>query len=64
MLMLVAMTLTLTQGHSGSAKAKNQRCMRLSLARKLSKQQALNLLQRYAISVRNLDLDFANVYMA
>ena len=43
MLLLVSMTLTLKQGHSGPAKAKNQRCHELS--RQLSKQYALNLLQ-------------------
>ena len=39
--MLVSMTVTLMQGHSGSAEAKI-----VKLSRQLSKQQALNLLQR------------------
>ena len=38
MLMLILMTLTLIQGHSGSAKAKNQRCI-LSTTK-----QAVNIL--------------------
>ena len=52
MLMLVSMTLTLMQDQNGSAKAKNQRCMLPAT------KQALNWLQR------DLDLDFANIYMA
>ena len=51
MLMLIWMTLTLMQGHNGSAKVENQHCM-LSATK-----------QAISISIK-LDLDFVNVYMA
>ena len=58
--MLMLVLISLTQGHSESAKAKTQRCM-LSATKQ---EQALNLLQQYAIFLHDLDLDFANIYMA
>ena len=51
MLMLVSMTLTLMQGHSGSAKAKIQQ-----------KVISIKLVTMVGHFLR--DLDFANVYMA
>ena len=66
MLMLVSMTLTLTQGHSGSAMAAKQ--ISVELSRQLSKQQALSLVQRYAgfvlVFIYICDIDFENDYMA
>ena len=60
MLVLLLMTLTLMQYHSGSAKAKNQRCM-LSATK-----QAISI--KFATTVDHslcdFDLDFANVDMA
>ena len=56
--MLVSMPLTLMQGHSGSPKANNQRCI-LSATK-----QAIRL--KHATTVGHFlhDLDFTNVYMA
>ena len=54
-LMLVSMTLT--QGHSGSAKAKNQRCM-LSATK-----QAISIKLSTTVKPVLRDLDFANVCM-
>ena len=60
--MLVLMTLTLMQGHSGSAKAKNQRCMLSETKQAISIKLAttVDLFFKYILH----DLDFANVYMA
>ena len=60
MLMLVSITLTMMQGHSGSAKAKNQRCMlsatKQAIRIKLSTTVGLFFFLR--------DFDLSNVYMA
>ena len=56
MLILVSMTLTLMQGHSGSAKAKNQRCM-------LSATEPKHCYNDMPF-LRDRDLVFANVYTA
>ena len=58
--MLLLMTLTLMQGHSGSAKANNQRRM-LSATK-----QAVSIKPGAKVGIFDLDLDidFANVYMA
>ena len=55
--MLVQMTLTLMQGHSGSAKAKTQRCM-------LSATKQLSIKLATTVGHFLLDLDLANVNMA
>ena len=60
MLMLVLMTLTLMQGHSGSAKARNQRSMLSATKQAIS----IKLATKVGHFLRDLDLDFANVYMA
>ena len=59
LLMLVSMTLTLMQGHSGSAKAKNQRCMLSATKQAIS----IELATTVGHFLLDLDLDFANVYM-
>ena len=58
--MPVSMTLTLMQCHSGSAKANDQRFM-LSVTK-----QAISIKLSTTVGhfLRDLDLDFANVYMA
>ena len=57
-LMIVLMTLTLMQGHSGSAKANkiSDEC-----SRQLSKQLALNLLQQVGHVLRDLDFAIVNI---
>ena len=61
MLKLVSMTLTLMQGHSGSANAhtQNQRCM-LSVT-----QQAISIKPATKVGhfLRDFDLDFAKMYI-
>ena len=57
--MLVSMTLTLMQGHSGSANAKNQRSM-LSASKQAISISAAAVGDYF---LRDLDFDFANVYM-
>ena len=59
MLMLISMTFILMQGHSGSAKAKNQRCM-LSV----TKQAIISITLATTLGHSLRDLAFANVYMA
>ena len=60
MLLLVSMTLTLIQGHSGSANAK------ISVECSRANKQAIIISIKLAKTVRPVlrDLDFANVYMA
>ena len=60
MLMLVSMTLTLMQDHSGSANANNQRCMLSATEQAIS----FELAATPGHFPSDLDLDFANVYMA
>ena len=60
MLMLVAMTLDSMQGHSRSAKANHQRCMLSATKQTLS----IKLSTTVGHFLCDLDLDFANVYMA
>ena len=55
MLMLVSMILTLIQGRSGTAKAKNQRCM-LSATK-----QAISIRLATTVGYVLCDPDFANV---
>ena len=62
MLMLVSMTLTLLQGHSGSAKAKNQRCILLATEQAITIKLATTVSLIFLFFLR--DLDFANVSMA
>ena len=57
MFKLVSMTLTLKQGHNGSAKATNQRCM-LSETK-----QAISMKLATTVGYVLHDLDFANVYI-
>ena len=52
--------LTLIQGRSELAKAKNQRCMLSATQQAIS----IKLATTAGYVVRDLDLDFANVYMA
>ena len=59
MLMLVSMTLTLMLGHIGSAKAKNQRLMLSATKQAIS----IKLATTVGHFLRDVDLDFANVYM-
>ena len=54
------MTLALMQGHSGSAKAKNWRCMLSATKQTIS----IKLTATVGHFLRDLDLDFTNVYMA
>ena len=54
-LMLVSMTLTLMQGHSGSAEAKNQRCM-LSATK-----QTISIKLATMVGHFLRELDFANM---
>ena len=58
MIMLVLMTLTLMQGHNGSAKVTNQRCMLWAT------KQAIRIKRAAKVGhfLRDLDFDFANVY--
>ena len=66
MLMLVLMTFTLMQGHSGSAKANNQCCMLSATKQAITKYYIISI--KLAKTVGHFlcdhDLDFANVYMA
>ena len=59
-LMLILMTLTLMQHHSGSAKQKHQRCMLLATKQAIS----IKLATMVGHFLCDLDLDFANVYVA
>ena len=59
-ILLVSMTLPLMQGHSGSAKTKHQRCMLLETNHAIS----INIATTVGHFLRDLDLDFATVYMA
>ena len=60
--MLVLITLTLMQGHthSGLAKAKNQHCMLSATKQAIS----IKLAATIGHLLHDLDLDFANMYMA
>ena len=58
MLTLVLMTVTLMQGHSGSAKEKIQRCMLSATKQAIT----IKLATTVGHFLRDLDLDFANVY--
>ena len=60
MLRLVLMTLTLMQGHSWSAKAKNQCCMHLATKQVIS----IKLATTVGHFLHDLDHDFTIVYMA
>ena len=59
-LIIILMTLTLMQGHSGLAKAKNERCMLSATKQAIS----IKLATTVGHFLRDFDLDFANVYMA
>ena len=61
MLVLMILTLTLMQGHSGSAKANNHHCM-LSATKQAININGYNTV--YYVWVFLHDLDFANEYMA
>ena len=57
---VLILILTLMQGHSGSAKAENQRCMLLATKPAIS----IKLATTVGHFLHDLDLDFANVCMA
>ena len=57
MIMLVLVTLTLMQGHNGSAKAKNQHCMLSATKQAIS----MKLATKLDHLLRDLDLDCVNV---
>ena len=64
MLMLVLMTLTLMQGHSGSARQAKQISVACSLASKQAINMKLDTKVGRGFFLRDLNLDFANVSMA
>ena len=74
MLALISMILTLMQGHSGSAKAKNLRCMLAATKQAISIKLATTTGQFYVtLTLQTFtwldhlvlhDLDFENIYMA
>ena len=59
MLMFFLMTLTLMKGHSGSVKAKNQRCILSETKQAIS----IKLAATVGLFFFLHDLEFANVYM-
>ena len=59
MRMLILMTFALIQGHRGSAKPKNQLCTMLSATNQAI---SIKLATTVGNKIRDLDLDFANVY--
>ena len=60
MIMLVLMTLTLMQGHSALANAKNQRCMLSATKQAMSTKFATTV----GHFLRDHDLYFENIYVA
>ena len=63
MSVLILRTLTLMEGYSGSAKAKNQNCM-LSATEQAKTIKLTTMVGHYVTLLRDLDLEFANIYMA